>query len=126
MSPTAARRLLPLALIALAACQPARPVFVCPVGEAGWNERRLAVEILDVDDAPGGLRVVGRVTDAETSAPLVGANAVVVGTSRGAAARADGRFALDSLSVAQTVRFGFVGYAPFEVAVAEMARGVGL
>ncbi len=124
--PTPTSRVAALALVAaLAACQPARPIFVCPVGEAGWGERRLAVDVLDVDDAPGGVRIVGRVTDAETSDLLVGASAVVVGTPLGAAVQAGGRFTLDRLSIDQRVRFGFVGYAPFELTVAEMAAGPG-
>ena len=117
-------RLLPLVLLALAACQHAQPTFVCPISEAGWGEGRLAVTVLEAEEETGGLRVTGRVADAESGDFVVGANASVVGTSRGAAVQSDGTFVLDSLRAEQVVRFGFVGYTPFELTVEEMARPV--
>ena len=113
-------RALLLVTLALAGCRQPSPIFVCPVGEAGWNERRLAIEVLDASEDSGGFRVVGRVRDAETSEAVVGANALIVGTSRGTAVGDGGRFSLDSLGLDQIVRFGLVGYAQYELSVAEL------
>ena len=58
-------------------------------------------------------RVTGTVTDAATAEPLVGVNVVVVGTTRGAATDADGRFSISGVptgTVALEARF--VGFEP--------------
>ena len=46
-----------------------------------------------------GGRIVGTVIDAETGEPIVGANVVVVGTTRGAATDVDGRFSISTLPI---------------------------
>ena len=53
----------------------------------------------------------GRVIDAETKAPLVGANVRIEGSQRGAAAGADGRFSIASLPVGvYRLRVDYIGY----------------
>ena len=60
--------------------------------------------------SPGG-SIAGVVLDAESGAPLPGANVLVVGTALGAATDADGRFRLANVPAgAQQVRVSFVGY----------------
>lgn len=57
--------------------------------------------------------IIGRVVDAMTEQPLVGANVIVVGTALGAAADADGRFRIEGLSPGTySLRTTAVGYAP--------------
>ena len=59
--------------------------------------------------------VVGRVTDAQSGAPLEGAEVVVVGHGRSALSRSDGRYViLGVLPGTVTVRAERFGYAPFE------------
>ena len=108
-------------LLTLAGCPSANPVFVCPVGEAGWNEGRLAVEVVEVAPEVGGKRLVAVVRDAEHSGALVGVNALVVGTERGAATDAEGRLVLDGLGPDQRIQFSYVGYARYVLGVGELA-----
>jgi len=56
----------------------------------------------------------GRVIDAETGEPLSGANVQVVGTQRGTAADAEGRFNLRAPAGDLTVKTSFVGYEPLQ------------
>ena len=62
----------------------------------------------------------GRITDADTGDPLVGANVVIVGTQTGAASDIDGRFQLDAPDEAFSLRVSFVGY---ETRVVEVDAG---
>lgn len=55
----------------------------------------------------------GVVTD--TSGPLVGATAVVVGTQRGATTNVDGEFFLDGLRPGDVIQVSYVGYDPQSV-----------
>lgn len=78
---------------------------------------RLVVAILVVysHDGYGQQRGVisGRVLDAMTEQPLVGANVIIVGTTLGAAADAEGRFRIEGLAPGTYVlRTTMVGYAP--------------
>lgn len=99
----------------VAACVPARPVMVCPVGEAGWGEARLAVEGIAAETRPDGVRLTARVLDAERRQPVAGANVLVVGENRGAAANLDGRFALDGLLAGHRLRVSAIGYATYDL-----------
>jgi len=56
----------------------------------------------------------GRVIDAETGEPLSGANVQVVGTQRGTATDAEGRFNLRAPAGDLTVETSFVGYEPLQ------------
>ncbi len=63
------------------------------------------------------VKIEGRVVDAETGAPLVGANVVVVGTVYGAATNQSGEFKIVALPVGfYTLRAEMMGYAPAEKA----------
>ena len=55
--------------------------------------------------------VEGRVLDAETGDPLVGANVRVLGTQRGTTTDAEGRFTLGVRAGTVPIRASFVGYA---------------
>ena len=69
--------------------------------------------------------VAGVVTDAGTGDPLIGASALIVGTSAGAPTDLDGRFEITNAPVgSQRLRVSFVGYATdtLEVAVLEGQR----
>jgi TonB-dependent receptor len=62
--------------------------------------------------------VTGRVTEAETGAPLPGANVVIEGTSVGTSTDRDGRFRLGSVPTgSQTLVASFVGFQPVEATV---------
>lgn len=57
--------------------------------------------------------ITGRVLDAVTEQPLVGANVIIVGTTLGAAADAEGRFRIEGLTPGMySLRTTVVGYAP--------------
>jgi iron complex outermembrane receptor protein len=58
--------------------------------------------------------IEGQVLNAETGAPLAGANLQVVGTQRGAATNAEGRYTLTVPAGALTLRASFVGFAAQE------------
>ena len=58
--------------------------------------------------------IEGQVLNAETGAPLAGANLQVVGTQRGAATNAEGRYTLTVPAGAVTLRASFVGFAAQE------------
>jgi TonB-dependent receptor len=62
--------------------------------------------------------IQGTVRDASTGEPLPGANVILVGTSLGAAADADGKFIILRVSPGTyTLRVTFIGYRPVEVTV---------
>ncbi|MBL0174303.1 MAG: TonB-dependent receptor [Ignavibacteria bacterium] len=57
--------------------------------------------------------IAGSVTDAETRAPLVGANVTLPRLQRGATTDADGRFRIDGVPVgSHTARVTYIGYQP--------------
>ena len=59
--------------------------------------------------------IIGKVIDAETGQPLVGANILVVGTGVGSATDAEGDFEIRNLTPGtHTLRISFVGYAAQE------------
>jgi len=64
---------------------------------------------------PGTLE--GRVLDAESDAPLAGANVQILGTQRGTATNDDGRFSLKAPAGPLTIRVSFVGYESVERSV---------
>ena len=53
--------------------------------------------------------ITGRVVDASTNEPVIGANIVVKGTTNGTATGADGRFTLQVWKKA-TIDVSFIGY----------------
>lgn len=55
--------------------------------------------------------IEGRVVDAETGDPLVGANLQAVGTERGTATNAEGRYSLSVPAGSVTLRASFVGFS---------------
>lgn len=59
--------------------------------------------------------IEGRVIDAETSLPLEGATILQAGTSKGAAADADGIFRLDLTETPALLQISFVGYRPVTI-----------
>lgn len=62
----------------------------------------------------GGVSIVGRVFDAETQQPLIGASVRLVGTRRGAVARSDGSFTIAELAPGTyQLSVSSAGYVPF-------------
>lgn len=58
-------------------------------------------------------KITGTVTDKNTGAPLIGANARLLGTSRGAATNIDGVFEIDSLEAGTHILgIYYVGFQP--------------
>lgn len=73
-----------------------------------------AFQILHAQERVGV--IVGRVLDATTNQPVIGANVVLVGTSKGAATDAEGRFRIASVPLGLArIRVSAVGYIPAEV-----------
>lgn len=69
---------------------------------------------LHAQERPGV--IVGRVLDATTEQPIIGANVVLVGTLRGDATDSEGRFRIESVPLGLArIRVSAVGYAPAEV-----------
>ena len=67
--------------------------------------------------------IIGKVVDAETGQPLVGANILLVGTGVGSATDGEGDFEILNLSPGtHTLRISFVGYAAQE-SVIELSEG---
>ncbi|NUN10110.1 MAG: TonB-dependent receptor [Ignavibacteriaceae bacterium] len=67
--------------------------------------------ILPVYAQSGVGKLGGRILDADTKEPLIGANVVIVGTEAGAATDADGRyFVLNIIPGTYDVRISYVGY----------------
>jgi len=58
--------------------------------------------------------IQGRIVDAETGDSLPGANVRILGTERGTAANAEGRFNLETPADQVIVRVTFVGYKPLQ------------
>jgi iron complex outermembrane recepter protein len=61
--------------------------------------------------------ITGKITDAATKEPMVGATVVVKGTTTGTATDADGNFKLDVPADAKTLTVSFVGYSPRDVSI---------
>ena len=84
-------------------------LVVTPGGSAVLVRRPLPAQ-------PGS--VSGRVTDAKTGEPLIGATVSVVGTTKGASADNDGRYRIDSVAPGTyTLRARYIGYAPLSASV---------
>ena len=62
-----------------------------------------------------GRKVTGRVVDAATGEPVIGASIMVKGTRNGAVTNADGNFTIDHVT-GQTLVVSFLGYTTLEVA----------
>ena len=62
--------------------------------------------------------VKGLILDKESGEPLIGANAIVVNTSLGAAADIDGKFIIYHIPAGeQTIRVSYIGYSPIDVKI---------
>ncbi len=61
------------------------------------------------------LTVTGKVTDAQTSEALVGANVTVTGTSQGAISNSEGEYHLQINQIPATLKVSFVGFESQEV-----------
>jgi len=66
----------------------------------------------------GQIRITGKVTDAESGEPLVGANILIKGTSNGAAADIDGNYQLQITDANAVLVVSYTGYVAQEVNVA--------
>ena len=67
--------------------------------------------LLPVFAQSGVGKIGGRILDADTKEPLIGANVVIVGTESGAATDADGRYyVLNIIPGTYDVRISYVGY----------------
>lgn len=68
--------------------------------------------------------IAGTIVDAESGETLIGANAVVVGTSTGAAADLNGRYEIKGLDPGTySVKYSFTGFQPKTVEGIEVAAG---
>jgi len=66
----------------------------------------------------GQATLVGRVTDAETNAPLASVNVFIATSTRGTTTDADGRFRLPGVPLgAQRLYVSRIGYEPYGVTV---------
>ncbi|MBN2105404.1 TonB-dependent receptor [bacterium] len=55
----------------------------------------------------------GRLLDADTQAPLIGANVIIIGSNRGAATDMEGNFVIDNIPVGSYIlQFTYMGYQP--------------
>ena len=80
-----------------------RAVLVTPAGQ---------VAVVRAESPQGGA-IVGRVTDAKTQTPLVGATVVVEGTRHSGTTESDGRYRMvDVAPGTYTLRVRYIGYAP--------------
>ena len=61
--------------------------------------------------------VRGKLTDAATGAPLVGANVMLVGTFQGASTSADGTFSFQAEPGTYTLRASYIGYSTKELQI---------
>jgi iron complex outermembrane receptor protein len=59
--------------------------------------------------------VMGKVTDAETNEPLIGASVTVIGTTRGAVTDIDGKYRVDVPAGSTQLRFAYTGYKEIEL-----------
>lgn len=66
----------------------------------------------------GQIRITGKVTDAESGDPLVGANILIKGTSNGAAADIDGNYQLEVTDANAVLTVSYTGYVLQEINVA--------
>ncbi len=70
----------------------------------------LIIVATSIGFAQGG-RISGKVTDAKTGEPLVGANLLLVGTSLGAATNVDGEYLISNVTAGEySVKASFIGY----------------
>lgn len=61
-------------------------------------------------------KIVGKITDAKTGEPLIGANVIVLGTTRGGVTDADGKFTIIGVPTGtHSLRANLVGYQELEI-----------
>lgn len=77
----------------------------------------LFVLLFTVQFALAQRTVTGKVTDAETKEPLIGANVLVKGSSTGTTTEVDGTFALVVRDDATALIVSYTGYQPVEVSI---------
>lgn len=70
-------------------------------------------------------RISGKVTDAQTGEPLIGANIIVVGTSLGAATDVNGDFLITNISPGKyNVKASYIGYQEVTIANLNVTSGL--
>jgi TonB-linked SusC/RagA family outer membrane protein len=92
-----------------------------------------AMVLLAFQFATAQRTVTGKVTDAESGAPLISANVLVKGTSIGTVTDVDGKYSIDVAEGSTTLVFSYIGYTDKEVTLGasnvvdvSMAEGVTL
>lgn len=70
----------------------------------------LVCMVLAANIASAQRTVTGKITDAETNEPLIGASVTVVGTTRGAVTDIDGKYRVDVPAGSTQLRFAYTGY----------------
>ncbi len=71
-------------------------------------------------------RIKGQVTDKETQDPLIGANILIQGTSRGTITDFDGSFELKADELPITIEISYLGYTPLEFNITEAVEDLNL
>jgi outer membrane receptor protein involved in Fe transport len=83
--------------------------------------KRILLAILCVAIVPTALlaqigKISGKVTDANTGEPLIGANVLIVGSDRGAATNLDGEYVILNVPIGNlTLKATYIGYEPTTV-----------
>ena len=75
----------------------------------------LVCMVLAANIASAQRTVTGKITDAETNEPLIGASVTVVGTTRGAVTDIDGKYRVDVPSGSTQLRIAYTGYKETEI-----------
>lgn len=83
----------------------------------GWKVLFLFILSLFVLEVNAQQAVSGKVTDAITGEPVIGATVIIKGTTRGTNSDATGSYSLSSLQSENILVFTFIGYKPQEVKV---------
>ncbi|MDX5479456.1 MAG: carboxypeptidase-like regulatory domain-containing protein, partial [Cyclobacteriaceae bacterium] len=71
--------------------------------------------------AQQAIQISGKVTDENTGESIPGVNVLIIGTSVGTATDLDGNFTI-SANQGDRLRFSFIGYAAYEVVLANQTR----
>ncbi|MDI1353772.1 MAG: TonB-dependent receptor [bacterium] len=66
--------------------------------------------------------VSGKIRDTKTKEPVIGAVVLIKGTTQGTSTDADGNFSIPSPALPFTLSISNIGYIPFELAVASLAK----